>query len=317
MNKDIIIMSSSTSFTKKFNKLLKKKKLSYPIIESTGNRTIEIANQFVTEGAKIIITRGKNLSLLRQNINTILIDVRYTYEDIYFSLKEAKNYSNKIAYIGFDLAYDVAAKFKAISKEDFLLIQPDSVSHVDEVVKKYSDNGIEVFIGGITVANSAKKYGVKSIMIDVDEISLDIALNEAISLLNFELERRKNYETITQILNSTTEGIIGIDQYSRIRYINDRAKKFITDENNNVLVDEIVNLPVVKNTIKHGTAKYNELLKIGNTSLILNSRPLKIDNNIFGAVASIQKSDYVQSAEKEIRKNLNTKGHIAKKILTI
>lgn len=61
MNKDIIIMSSSTSFTKKFNKLLKKKKLSYPIIESTGNRTIEIANQFVTEGAKIIITRGKNL----------------------------------------------------------------------------------------------------------------------------------------------------------------------------------------------------------------------------------------------------------------
>ncbi|AGF58754.1 transcriptional regulator with PAS, ATPase and Fis domain [Clostridium saccharoperbutylacetonicum] len=313
MNKDIIIMSSSTSFTKKFNKLLKKKKLSYPIIESTGNRTIEIANQFVTEGAKIIITRGKNLSLLRQNINTILIDVRYTYEDIYFSLKEAKNYSNKIAYIGFDLAYDVAAKFKAISKEDFLLIQPDSVSHVDEVVKKYSDNGIEVFIGGITVANSAKKYGVKSIMIDVDEISLDIALNEAISLLNFELERRKNYETITQILNSTTEGIIGIDQYSRIRYINDRAKKFITDENNNVLVDEIVNLPVVKNTIKHGTAKYNELLKIGNTSLILNSRPLKIDNNIFGAVASIQKSDYVQSAEKEIRKNLNTKGHIAKK----
>ncbi|MBC2478438.1 sigma 54-interacting transcriptional regulator, partial [Clostridium beijerinckii] len=248
-----------------------------------------------------------------QNINTILIDVRYTYEDIYFSLKEAKNYSNKIAYIGFDLAYDVAAKFKAISKEDFLLIQPDSVSHVDEVVKKYSDNGIEVFIGGITVANSAKKYGVKSIMIDVDEISLDIALNEAISLLNFELERRKNYETITQILNSTTEGIIGIDQYSRIRYINDRAKKFITDENNNVLVDEIVNLPVVKNTIKHGTAKYNELLKIGNTSLILNSRPLKIDNNIFGAVASIQKSDYVQSAEKEIRKNLNTKGHIAKK----
>lgn len=313
MNKDILILSSSEDFTQKLSKLLKKKKLSYPIFQSTGDKTIEIAKQFVSEGTKIIITRGKNLSLLRQNINTALIDVRYTYEDMYFSLEKAKQYSNKIAYIGFDLAYDVAAKFKNISKENFLLIKPESVSAVDEVVKKYSEDGIEVFIGGITVASAAKKYGVKNIMIEVDETSLEIALNEAISFLDFELERRKNYETIRQILNSTTEGIIGIDQNSQISYINDKAKKLITDENNNLLIDNIVNLSVVKDTIINGTTTYNELLEIGNNSLILNSRPLEIDSKIFGAVASIQKSAYVQSAEKEIRKKLNTKGHVAKK----
>jgi sigma-54 dependent transcriptional regulator, acetoin dehydrogenase operon transcriptional activator AcoR len=313
MNKDILILSSSTDFTQKFNRLLEKKKLHYPVIEATGNKTIEIAKQFVEEGTKIIITRGKNLDLIRQNINTILIDVRYTYEDIYFSLEKAKQYSNKIACIGFDLAYDVEAKFKNISKENFSLIKPESVFDVDEIVKKHSDEGIEVFIGGITVADAAKKYGVRNVMIEVDETSLEVALNEAISMLNFELERKKNYETIKQILNSTTEGIISIDLNSQISYINDKAKKFMTDENNNLLIDEIVNLSAVKNTIKQGTATYNELLEIGNSSLILSSRPLKIDNNIFGAVASIQKSDYVQSAEKEIRKKLNTKGHIAKK----
>ncbi|MBV7272980.1 sigma 54-interacting transcriptional regulator [Clostridium sp. PL3] len=313
MNKDIIILSASTDFTQKFSKLLKNRKLDYPIFECTGDKTIEIARQFVDEGTKIIIARGRNLELLRQNINTILIDVRYTYEDMYFSLKNAKQHSDKIAYIGFNLAYDVAAKFKSISKENFLLIDPQPVSDIDEIVKKYSTNGIKVFIGGITVANAAKKYGVKNVMIEVDETSLEIALNEAISLLNYELERRKNYETIKQVLNSTTEGIIGIDQYSQISYINDRAKKFLSDENNNLLIDEIVNLPIINNTIKQGTAKYNELLEIGNNSLVLSSRPLKIDNKVFGAVASIQKSDYVQNAEKEIRKKLNPKGHIAKK----
>lgn len=235
---------------------------------------------------------------------------------MYFSLKKAKQYSNKIACIGFDLAYDVESKFKSISKENFLLLEPQSVSHIDEIVKKYSEDGIEVFIGGITVAKAAKKCGVKNVMIEVDETSLEIALNEAISLLNYELERRKNYETIKQILNSTTEGIIGIDQYSQISYINDRAKKFITDENNHLLIDQIVNLPIINNTIQQGTAKYNELLEIGNNSFVLSSRPLKIDNKVFGAVASIQKSDYVQSAEKEIRKKLNPKGHIAKKHFT-
>jgi transcriptional regulator with PAS, ATPase and Fis domain len=316
MNKDIVILSSSTDFTQKFSKLLKNRSLDYPIFECTGDKTIEIARQFVSEGTKIIITRGKNLELLRQNINAILIDVRYTYEDMYFSLKKAKQYSDRIACIGFNLAYDVASKFQSISKENFLLLEPKSVSHIDEIVKKYSEEGIEVFIGGITVEKAAKKWGVKNVMIEVDETSLEIALNEAISLLNYELERRKNYETIKQILNSTTEGIIGIDQNSQISYINDRAKKFITDENNHLLIDQIVNLPIINNTIQQGTAKYNELLEIGNNSLVLNSRPLKIDNKVFGAVASIQKSDYVQSAEKEIRKKLNPKGHIAKKNFT-
>lgn len=313
MNNDIIILSSSTDFTKKYRNLLKKKNLDYPIFEATGDKTLEIGTECISQGTKVIITRGRNLNILRKNTNAALIDVRYTYEDMYFSLKKAKQYSNKIAYFGFDLAYEAALKFKNISGEDFLIVTPDSVANIDEMVKKLSKQGIDVCIGGITVAKAAKKYGVKNIMIQVDNASLEIALNDALSVLNFELERRKNYETIKQILNSTGEGIIAIDQYSEITYINSRAKKLLTDENNNLLIDQILSLSKLKDTVKYGRAAYNELLEIGNNSLILSSRPIKIDDNIFGAVATIQKSDYIQTAEKEIRKKLNTKGHIAKK----
>ncbi|EET84981.1 putative PAS/PAC sensor protein [Clostridium carboxidivorans P7] len=313
MNNDIIILSSSTDFTKKYRNLLKKKNLNYPIFEATGDKTLEIGIKYIAQGTKVIITRGNNLAILRKNLNAVLIDVRYTYEDVYFSLEKAKQYSDKIAYFGFGLAHAVASKFKNISGEDFLLVKPDSVANIDEMVKKLSEQGIDVFIGGITVAKAAKKYGVKNIMIQVDEVSLEIALDDAIFSLNFELERKKNYETIKQILNSTAEGIIGIDQNSEITYINNRAKKLLTDKNNNLLIEQILNLSKLKDTVKYGHAAYNELLEIGNTSLVLSSRPIKIDDNIFGAVVTIQKSDYIQTAEKEIRKKLNAKGHIAKK----
>lgn len=113
--------------------------MDYPIIEATGEKTIQLANEYVTKGTEVIITRGKNLEILRSNsINAILVDVRYTYEDMYFSLKKAKEHSDKIAYIGFHLAYDVAAKFKNISGEDFYIVEPESVSHIDETVKKLS-----------------------------------------------------------------------------------------------------------------------------------------------------------------------------------
>lgn len=313
MNNDIVIISSSAYFTEKYCELLKKRNLDYPIFEATGDKALEIAKNCVSQGTKVIITRGRNLRTLRKNINIVIIDVRYTYEDIYFSLEEAKQYSNKIAYFSFDLAYEVALKFKNISGENFLLIKPESVSHIDELVKKFIDEGIQVFIGGFTVEKAAKKYGAKNIMIKVDETSLEIALNDALSILNFQLERKKNYATIAQILNSTSEGIIGIDKYSEVTYINHRAKKFIRDENNKLEIDQILNLSKIKDTISSGISAYNEMISIGKNSLILSSRPIKIEDNILGAVISIQKADHVQSAEMEIRKKLNPKGLVAKR----
>jgi sigma-54 dependent transcriptional regulator, acetoin dehydrogenase operon transcriptional activator AcoR len=313
MSKDIMILSSSADFTRKAQHILSRRKLDYPVFEAAGDRALEIGRQCVEQGTKVIITRGNNLILMREHVNAALIDVRYTYEDIHFSLQKAKQYSSKIAYSGFGLAYDAAVKFKDISGENFPVIQPNSISHVYEIVEKLSQEGFEVFIGGITVAKAAKKYGVKNIMIEVDERSLEIALDDAISVLNFELERRKNYETIKLILNSTSEGIIGIDQNSQITYINDRAKKLITDKDNDFLIDHILNHPKLNETIREGKAVYNELLEIGENPILLSGRPIRIDNSVFGAVASIQKADYVQSAEKELRRKLSAKGHVAKK----
>lgn len=150
-------------------------------------------------------------------------------------------------------------------------------------------------------------------MIVVDENSIEIALNDAISILNFKLERMKNLETIKQILNSTADGIIAIDKTLEIMYINNRAKKLITDKNNTLAVEHIKNLQIIQDTIKYGTEAYNELINIGYNSLVLSSRPLKIDKIIFGAVVSIQKAVHIQTTEKEIRKKLKPKGHIAKK----
>jgi len=314
MDKNILILSSSTDFTTKFRNLLKKRELDYPIIEATGEKTIEVAREYVAQGTRAIITRGGNLEILRSNlINAVLVDVRYTYEDMYFSFKKAKKYSNKIACIGLNLAFDVATKFKNISGEDFLLINPESVNHIDTRVKKLTEEGIEVVIGGITVARAAKKYNLKSVMIEVDETSLEIALNEAISILNFKLEQLKNFETIKQILNTTADGIVAFDKTLEIMYINNRAKKLITDKSNTFAVDHIKNLPKIRDTIEFGTETYSELIENGDNSLVLSSRPLKVGNIIFGAVVSIQKTIHIQTTEKEIRKKLKPKGHIAKK----
>ncbi|MBN2898026.1 MAG: sigma 54-interacting transcriptional regulator [Clostridia bacterium] len=312
MKHPIVILSSSKDFTKKFNDILIERHLNYPIMECTGSTTVEMAKKYSQEGTQIFITRGKNLELVRQSTATPVIDVRYTYEDLYYSLEEAKLYSNKIAFIGFDLAYEVARKFQALSNENFLLIKPNDVSDIDQIVAEHSQSGIEVFIGGLTVAKAAQNHGVKNVMIQVDDYSLALALDEALSLLNYEMALRKNFETIQQILNATTEGIISINQSAKLHYINNQARKFLTDDKKNLLIDRILDLPVIAETINLGTTNYNQFIEIGNQSLILNSRPLKIDQQIFGAVVTLQKSDYVQNTEKELRKKLNSKGLVAR-----
>lgn len=309
---EILILSSSVDFTAKAIALLKNKQLDYPVVEATGQQALEVSKAYIEAGTKIIITRGNNLSLLRDQVNCVLIDVRYTFEDIHFTVQEALSKGKKIAYFGFGLAYVAAKKYQKISGQTFHVVEPTSAELIESTMKSLIKEGYDLFIGGITVMKAAKHLKVESIMIKTDRESLEIALTEGLSALQYEFERLKNYETTIQILNSTSEGIIGLNQDKEITYLNDQAKRLLKDRNGRMMTDDILTIDKINDCILNGKSFYNEVVELSHQSLVLSCRPIRIQNQILGSVLSIQNANYIESAEKILRKRLNPKGHIAK-----
>lgn len=320
MQTNIAIIAPSNSFAETFTDVLKKKGLDYPIYISTGKSTLEIAKQLSKKNVKIIISRGHNVDLLRKVLSIPIIDVRFTYEDIYYSYKEAQKYGANIAFVGFKTAVLVAKLFQKISGNPITIINVDKIKKVNDKLLLAKNNGISVFIGGRTTETITREISAFYVGTVVSEGAVESAINDALHLLHIENERVISQSITSSLLESTNNGILAIDNNQNLLFINNQAKSMLMNKYTEFINQYLSHLDLNKNI----SNKQIDKLEVEDRVIIFNGNPLTFfckpiyssDSNTYGYVAIIQDIKQVQSTEKEIRKNLTSKVYSAKKNFT-
>lgn len=311
MKNEISIIAPSELFLDTVSEVLLELDINMPSYIATGNETIELANQLISKGTKIIITRGQNVNILRNQVSIPIVDVGYTYEDIFYSYQSALKYSNKIGFLGLGLAYKTAIHFKEISQCDISIPNLSSHDEFEPAIKNLIDSGIEVFIGGKTTKEIVSKHNKHCIETVVDKSSIHESISEAIHLYNIEIERKMNNTIIDEILECTHSGIIAVDKNHNPLYINNRAKRLLFNQVDMFIEEHLIS-DKVSNILNNGHNICNNIIQFNENYLTFDCYPITIDKSFFGSVTTIQNVDYIQSAEKEIRKSLISKSHSAK-----
>ena len=316
MDNRIVMIFPNSAIMSKAKEILSKMNMEFPIYEASMNDALKIAEEKIDEGARILISRGGTASYLRKKLDIPIVDIKYSYFDFAYSVKMALKHSNRIAIMGYSNGFEAAKKVTELLGENITIIHLNSEDEIEEKVRKVAEEGIEVLIGGIPVANIGKKYGLHTVMTGVDEDLIKEAIEEAIHGLKIQLEREEKFQTINSILNCASEGIIGIDKNGNISNINNVAKQIleiseeqIQDKN----ISDILPFSKLMETVRTGKKIFGELFDIGKYSVALNSIPIIVENRIIGAVATIQEVKHIQILEQKIRNKLLAKGHIARK----
>jgi sensor histidine kinase regulating citrate/malate metabolism len=121
----------------------------------------------------------------------------------------------------------------------------------------------------------------------------------------FGLEPRE-IERILQeknaIIDSIKEGILAIDKEEKITLINKEAKKILnTDEDlQGKQITEVVESTRLPRLLATGEAEINEEQSINETVILTNRIPIKIEDEVVGAVASFNRKNEVQRLAKEL-----------------
>lgn len=322
MEKNIVVVSPSNILTDKTIKILNKRNLQIKVIEASQLDAVGVGKELEKEGIKIIISRGNTASVLRENINIPIIDIRHTFFGCYTSYKSAKKISDKIAFFATSKQYELELKKYKLFLKDTVISTINPSMPKDYINKKLDElkgMGIQVVVGGLSLEKIAKEHGFKYIMTSSDGESINSAIDESLHLLKIIEERdektielEKKYEMIGAILNSTSDGIISIDVDGMVKQINENAKKLIkytylgNKLNSNIL-------KYFKETLSYGKKINGELIVIENKNLIININPIKVNKSIVGAVATLQNQSEIQDIEQKIRRNIASKGHVAEK----
>lgn len=308
----ITIIAPSSEFEKMVNEILKKMNLSIPSYSATGQETINIAQRCISEGTKVIISRGLNYALLRSEFSIPIIEVPYTYEDIYYSYQEALKISDKIAFIGFDSAYETACRFSKISKSPMVIPKIQFFEDMERIIRQMKADGVLVVIGGRTAKHYASLYGMHCIETLVSKVSVQNAINEALHFQKVEEERKRNASMMDAILQATHRGLIAINETMEPLFVNNLARQILLGKVE-AFIECFKQSMMDYNMVPLKDSLFNYILKFENQSYTLDISPIYVENTCSGSVISVENVETVISAEKEIRSKIAEKQYVAKK----
>ncbi|HCI6430368.1 TPA: sigma 54-interacting transcriptional regulator [Klebsiella quasipneumoniae subsp. similipneumoniae] len=219
-NNEIVIFSVSSTITQRIMNVLIERKLEIPVYEFRYSDVLNKANEMIQSGTRIIISRGGTAALLRNNIPIPVIEIAHDFHGVYRILQEAKNKSQKIAAIGFPQFCRALRHYQSMTNDEFKICQVYNHHDIENVIKNLSENDYHMVIGGLTVAEMAKKYNLNVIEGDADNNSIEQAINEAYGLLKYI--NRENLKLVMShaALNQSREGIMCVDQLGEIIHIN-------------------------------------------------------------------------------------------------
>ena len=219
-NNEIVIFSVSSTITQRIINVLIERKLEIPVYEFRYSDVLNKANEMIQSGTRIIISRGGTAALLRNNIPIPVIEIAHDFHGVYRILQEAKNKSQKIAAIGFPQFCRALRHYQSMTNDEFKICQVYNHHDIENVIKNLSENDCHMVIGGLTVAEMAKKYNLNVIEGDADNNSIEQAINEAHGLLKYI--NRENLKLVMShaALNQSREGIMCVDQLGEIIHIN-------------------------------------------------------------------------------------------------
>ncbi|WJY14190.1 sigma 54-interacting transcriptional regulator [Pectobacteriaceae bacterium CE90] len=219
-NNEIAIFSVSKTITQRISNVLIERKIDIPVYEDHYSNVVEKAQKLIQGGTKILISRGGTAALLRSNLSIPVVEITHDLHGIYRILQEARKKSQKIAAVGFPQFCSVLRHYQNMTNDEFKICQVYNHYDIDTVVKMLADNDYKLVIGGLTVAEMAKKYDLHVIMGDTDNISIEQALDVATSMLRYINAEGMKLAMSWSALNQLREGVMCLDQSGEIININ-------------------------------------------------------------------------------------------------
>jgi hypothetical protein len=148
---------------------------------AVGEASLAVAN-----GATIIIARGLQASLIRENINVQVVEIVMTAQEMALLIKEAKRLVKKerpvISIIGFENMFSDMSYFNELFDIELRRYLVPMCERIEDAARMALDEKPDVVIGGELVVDMAGKDGIPAVFFTATEDSLRNAMESAVIL---------------------------------------------------------------------------------------------------------------------------------------
>ena len=292
------------------------------IVIEIGDLTegVKKAKELEEQGVDVIISRGGTAIAIEKEIKEVpIVKVQINAFDIIRAIHKIKKTTNKAAIIGFHpFTYGIEGLGRVLNIEIRALTLEEGwyneASYIKKKIEDVKKDNFEWLIGDNISVELAKELGMNSILIESGKEALANAIFEAervARIKRIELEKTKKFKTIVDF---AYEGIITTDKDGIIDNFNPQAEKIFNKKAYQVIGKKINRIFSEENILELLKINQNiegKILTIGNTRIVANIIPIKINGDIVRYVITFQEASQIQKVEQKIRRKLYLKGNVA------
>lgn len=288
------------------------------------NRGIQLAKKLQNEDVDVIVCRGGTAHLIiKSQVRIPVVEVAITGQDLAQVFYESKTLTNiprpKVAILAFkNMVYDIEI-LSHILNIDLTIYPLEEKDDIPARLAEVAKNGADVVVGGIKTILLAKQAGFKTLPIRSSSYSIRAALIEAKKIsLGRKIEKEHSQE-IKALIDYSIEGIISVNRDKVIKVFNPSAEHLLSYTANQVLgqkIDTVLKDVDVAPCLTHGQTMLGQTIRIGPVWLSFNLAPIKVGQDIIGAIITFQDITRIQETETKIRHEVLAKKMTAKYTFT-
>lgn len=280
------------------------------------------AQELEGQGCELIIARGVQSRMIKYNTALPVVEIQITTQELGMVLLDLKRELGqnrpRIGLICFDNMIGDTSSFDILFGLELRSYFVKSSEELSAAVDYAASEGCGAVIGGNLVCERARDLGLVHRFLPAGAESLRNALETASRVCYAIDQEKRNLTEMDTMLNNTFSGIMQVDSAGVIQRIN-RTGYILLDRTSGEVVgrkatDVIPDLDRKRldDALLYGQEAYAFILNIRQKAVVTNIAPIRVDDEIRGAILTFQEGKRIIDMDSELRREMHQLGHVAK-----
>lgn len=282
--------------------------------------TITEARNVIAQGINIIIARGRQASIIRENTNAIVTEMVMTAQELGLLVAKAKRIINKeypkIGMFGWGNMLCDTTFFGELYGVDFRRYILNEEDEWRNSILATQKDGLDIIIGGEYALEGARQMGLPAIYLSGTGESIELAIENAESLYRMSEIEQHNYAQFSTVLDSSFNGIMKINAMGSILVINRMMEEILGQSGDKILGESVTRVfkgldAAALNLVLSGEQEsYSTFLNYNNQELVLIVEPIVVHKKVNEAIISCNRLHRLEITDNNIMIKQHLKGHL-------
>ena len=277
------------------------------------------ARHVISQGINIIIARGRQATIIRDNTNAMVTEIVMTAQELGLLVVKAKRIINKqyprIGMFGWSNMLCDTTYFGELYGVDLRTYTLNEESEWRNNILATQKDKLDIIIGGEYALEGARQMGIPAIYLTGTGEAINLAIENAESLYRMSEFEQRNYAQFSTVLDSSFNGIMKINEGGAILVINRVMEEILGQKGDKILGESVTHIfkeldVIALNLVLSGKQEsYSTFLNYNGQELVLIVEPIVVNEKVNEAIISCNKLQRLEITDHHIMTKQHLKGY--------